>query len=405
MLLNAPATSLGRFAFLAWSVVLAFVCIRGALQPHRHTVYPIFATAGGHWLAGKDLYFPDPSEPPLDPYRYSPLAAAILVPFHLLPGALGSILWRLLNAAVFLGAWDWWLRSAAPITLTARQRGWLFLLVLPLMLSSLNNGQANLLVIGFLLATVTAASDKRWWIAAFFLTVATALKIYPLAVGLLIAAVYPRRFLPRLLLALAIATWLPFALQRAPYVFEQYRHWFECLVRDDRKNWALNLAYRDLWLLFRLWHWPVTPGAYLGIQLSAAWVCAVLCVAARLGRWPRRQLLTTTLTLGTCWMTLCGPATESSSYAILAPALAWALVAGRQEGWPIPMRALAVGSFSLILLAQLAGLGPNAAHIHSWGLQPLGALFLFVGYLLVTARAVAGGRFYAASLTPEAQVP
>jgi hypothetical protein len=386
---DLPALSLARLAVLVWSGVVGFVCVRAAIQPSKHTVYPIFARAGGHWLSGKNLYFPDLSEPFLDPYRYSPLVAAALVPFHSLPDEIGGILWRLLNAAAFLAAWAWWLRSAAPISLTERQIAWLFLLVVPLALNSLNNGQANLLVTGLLLATVTAACHQRWWAAASFMAVATALKVYPLALGLLIAAVYPRRFTPRLFVALAVAALLPFALQRAHFVLQQYQDWFTFLGQDDRKGRELNLAYRDLWLLFRVWQVPVASGVYLTIQLGVAAFCALLCVAGRLRGWSARPLLTTTLTLGTCWMTLCGPATESCSYVILAPALAWALVAGRDAGWTTPVRALSWGCFGLLVAALLAGIGPGAARFHALGPQPLGALLLFAGYLLVTAQAVA----------------
>ena len=42
----------------------------------------------------------------------------------------------------------------------------MFLLVLPMVIHNLNNGQANLHVIGLLLAGVAAAADERWSLAA-----------------------------------------------------------------------------------------------------------------------------------------------------------------------------------------------------------------------------------------------
>ena len=94
------------------------------------------------------------------------------------------------------------------------------------------------------------------------------------------------------------------------------------------------MAYRDLWLLIRLCHVPLTPRGYLGIQLLSAAGCAVLCVAARMRGLSRREVLSAILILGTCWMTLCGPATEACTYVLLAPALAWVVVSAASDRWP-----------------------------------------------------------------------
>ena len=37
--------------------------------------------------------------------------------------------------------------------------------------------------------------------------------------------------------------------------------------------------------------------------------------------WPTPRILEAVLLLGACWMMLCGPATESASYVLLAPSL------------------------------------------------------------------------------------
>src|SRR5207237_4342299 len=112
----------------------------------------------------------------------------------------------------------WWLRAAAPRTLSAPGGAILFLLILPLSLGSLHNGQPNTLIIGLLLAALAGCAGERWNLAAACLALATALKIYPLALGLLLAVLYPRRLAPRLLLALVLAGLLPFLLQQPDYV-------------------------------------------------------------------------------------------------------------------------------------------------------------------------------------------
>jgi hypothetical protein len=372
-----------------WLLVLLVVCVRAVFWPRVHSLYPTYAAAGGDWLAGASTYYHGERPAYFDQYRYSPLVSALLVPFHLLPERAGGVLWRLLNAAVFLGGVGWWARSAVPLALAARHQAALFLLAVPLSLSSLGNGQPNALMIGLLLIAVVGAVRGRWWLAAGCVALATALKIYPLAVGLLLAAVYPRRFGIRLAVALALVAGLPFLLQRPEYVAGQYAEWMRLLGDDDRKLWPLDATYRDLWLLLRVWRVPISPKVYVAVQLAAAVGCAALCVAARRRGWEARRVLTTCLVLGTVWMTLCGPATESCTYILLAPVLAYGLVAAVIDRWPLAVRALFGGSFVLFLLSVLAGLFPRTGQVHALGLQPLAALLLGVGYVAVTLRALA----------------
>jgi hypothetical protein len=218
---------------------------------------------------------------------------------------------------------------------------------------------------------------------------AAALKIYPLSAGLLLTVVYPRRFGFRLAAALVVVAGLPFLLQQPAYVAEQYAQWYQLLGADDRKYWPMDATYRDLWLLLRAWEVPITPKVYLFVQLVTAAGCAALCVAGRWRGWEARRLLMACLVLGSMWMTLCGPATESCTYILLAPALAFGLVASRVERWPVPVRALFGGSFVLFALCVLAGVFPRTAQFHALGLQPLGALLLGTGYVVVLLWALA----------------
>jgi hypothetical protein len=376
-----------QWAVAVWLVMVAAVCARAALQPRVRSLYPTWAAAGRDWLAGAPLYR-NTWEQHLDQFRYSPLVAALLVPFHLLPEGLGGPLWRLLNAAALLGGFAWWLRAVSPAALTARQWGALFLLLAPPALSSLNNGQPNLLTAGLLLAALAGAMRERWALAALCVAGAAALKVYPLALGLLLAAAYPRRFTPRLVVALAVLAAVPFVLQQPGYVAEQYRLWYERLRDNDeaRRSWPPHMAYRDLWLLLRVWHVPVTPHRYVLVQFLTAAGCAIACVAGRLRGWGRPRLLTAALTLGTCWMMLCGPATESSTYVLLAPALAWAVLGAGGEPWPA--RVLPAVAWGLLVACVLAGLFPNTAQFHALGLHPLAALLFGAGYLAAALRAL-----------------
>ncbi|HXG13182.1 MAG TPA: glycosyltransferase family 87 protein [Gemmataceae bacterium] len=370
-----------KCAVIVWVVVVLAVCGRGWLWPRIHTVYPIYRHAAQRWLAGEDLY---QAIPGYDHYRYSPLATVLLVPFSALPDRLGGLLWRLLNAAVYLGALGWWTQTALPARLTRQQRAVLFLLVVPLSVGSLNNAQTNALVLGLLLAAMAATARQRWSTATACVALASFFKLYPVAIGLLLVAVYPRRFAPRLAVVLLAGLLLPFALQDPRYVFAQYGAWAEHLVSYDRHSEGVGAWYRDVLLLTRVWLGPLSRTGYLAIQLLAGAAVAGLCLAARRAGWPPCRLLALVFSLGCCWMTAFGPATESCTYILLAPALAWALLNAWLEPRPLWMRWVLVIAQVLLLLAQLATWFPQGHRFRDLGPQPLAAL-LFLFCLTVAA--------------------
>src|SRR5438132_5539965 len=199
----AGARRLARIVIGAWVMVLAVVCLRTLWQPRVHSTYPIFITAARNWLAGQDIYYKGNAPPGgLDDFRYSPLAAPLLTPLAFLSDNIGGVLWRLLNAAALVGGLFWCGRSVFQELLTPRQRLLFFLLVLPLAAGNFNNGQSNPLVLGLVLASVAAAAECRWNIAAVCIALASLLKIYPIGIALLLVVLYPRQFFSRLTVAL-----------------------------------------------------------------------------------------------------------------------------------------------------------------------------------------------------------
>src|SRR5262245_60286200 len=167
-----------RGATLVWGAVVVAVCARAAWQPRQRNLCPTWAAAGADWRAGADVYRAR-WEPPLDQFRYSPAVAALLAPYSRLPERAGNVVWRLLSAGAFLGAFAWWLGTVGPgpAAPAPRQRGILFLLLVPLALGSLNNGQPNPLLAGLLLAAVAAAARGRWALCAACVALATAFKV------------------------------------------------------------------------------------------------------------------------------------------------------------------------------------------------------------------------------------
>jgi hypothetical protein len=375
-----PREPARRLVIAVWAVALLLLAGRPLLQPHRNTVYPIFAEAGRRWLEARDLYEPHPDR---DAFRYSPLVAAGFVPFGLLPDGAGGLLWRLVGAAVFLGSVAWWVRAVLPPTLTPRQRALLYLLPVPLALGNLYNGQTNLLIIGLLLLAVAAVARDRLTLAALCVAVASVFKVYPIVVGLLLVCLYPRRLGRRLVLPLAAGALLPFLLQRPGYVAEQHARWVAHLGDNDRQQLGPQWAYRDARLLWSVWVAPMSYGAYQVVQAAAGGAIAVACLWARRSGLARPHLLTLALGLGCCWMTALGPASESATYVLLAPTAAWLLVSGTTGRHPIALRALWLIGYALLVASQATALLPAewGRALKSLGPQPAAALLLLGGQL------------------------
>ena len=93
---------------------------------------------------------------------YSPLAAAFFSPFAFVSQNVAEVLWRLvLGLALPLALW---FNARTLFDFSKKEFAWLFLLIVPLTLSSLNNGQANIIIIVLFLVAAGAASQSRWFI-------------------------------------------------------------------------------------------------------------------------------------------------------------------------------------------------------------------------------------------------
>jgi hypothetical protein len=378
-----------RLTLASWGLLLAIVCIRAAFWPFAHSVFPIFALASQKWLAAETLYARTNldvvfSSTGLDVYRYSPIVAVSFVSLGYLPLGLGGVIWRLLGCGVYVFALLWWGRSLMRSNPASKNdenadRNWLaifLLLVLPLSLDNLNNGQSNVLMIGLVMVSVLACGASRWNLAAVCAAAACLLKVYPLASAMLLAVVYSRRFTLRFLLALAIGILLPFALQRPDYVVEQYRTWIEHLRTDNRQGLHVELWYRDLRLLADLCGMPLSALTYALIQLTAGAAIALLCLAARRRRWPHHRLAPLLFGLACCWMTAFGVAAETSTYMIMAPIAAWCVVDAWRQHRPTLERIIYLAIYLLFGLARAAGSEPRTRFI-SMVAQPTVALILF----------------------------
>ncbi len=357
-----------------WIALIAGVLIRSLLKPGSGTVFPIFHTAGARWLHGENLYSGRTD------FLYSPLAAALFSPFALMPLWLANIVWRLSVVAVFLAAVRAWLRDGTA-RIPEKNHPLVFLVLLPLSIGSINNAQANPLVVALVMFALIAARSARWAVAAVCIGLVAYLKIYPLAAGLLLCVIFPRKFSWRLVVALIALGALSFLLQKPAYVAEQYHNWKENRTVDERHYDIMNRP-RDLWTLLYACGLELNLRFYFILQILGGAVIAVLCLVGRVKKWSTDRLLTLIFTLVCSWMLLLGPATESSTYTLLAPAVSLAAVEAFSRPFPRWMRGLIVTVLTILIGgAAFIAFAGRRRDLWSMSVQQIGTV-LFVGFAL-----------------------
>jgi hypothetical protein len=355
--------------FAAWIVTVAAVSLR-AFASSRNDLVATYAEAGASWLRGLPLYSTTSG------FIYSPLVAGLFVPLSLVPHSVAGILWRLLNVGVFAGAIFWWLKSEIHDRVTKKYFSLVFLLLLPLAIGNLNNGQVNPLIIGLLIFSIVAARHERWTFCAICIGIATYFKVYPLCVGLLLILFYPRQLAWRLIVVLVLLGALSFVLQRPSYVLEQYQRWISSRAADNRRT-NVNIAPRDFAMLLEVFGIYLSARAFLLLQVLAGGLVAIVCWLGR--NWPENRRLVCLLTLASCWMLLFGPSTESATYVVLAPAVVLALVQAFQQEVPLWIRVLLLTSFVVLLLGLTANSFLHVEKgVYSMSVQPFGALLFTI---------------------------
>jgi alpha-1,2-mannosyltransferase len=365
-----------RAAFLIFSGVVAGIAVHALLYPNVHTVYGTYAEGARAFWAGRDLYpGPLPNE-----YRYSPSFALAFSPFVLLPDRLGNALWKIANGCVLAVGLRAFARSVVPAPPSPRLVSAVALLGLPAALISLYDGQANLVMVGAMLLGLEAAVRERWNVAALFLAAATLVKGYPLALALLVGALWPRRLWVRLPAALGLGLLLPFGFRSPAVAAGQLAQWIAQLggTPGVRKG-----GYRSFDMLWSLVAPPLSAPAYLALSVATGATVLALCLLyARKTPSPRARL-SRTYQLFSVWVVLFGPSAEAATYAVVGPAIAWAVLEAFAAPRAPVVRALLVTS--LLSMGPLATdlVGPSARiFLVNHGVLQAGAL-LFLGVLTV----------------------
>ena len=363
-------------ALWAWGVLAVAVSVKVLVQPEQHTVYPVFAQGARHWWRDRPLYA-DYGDLDLDLFRYSPTFAVAMTPLALLPDWLGGVLWNLLSIGVFLLALRRVVQDVLPGAWPPERMGLLIGLTLVNSVRGIWSGQNNTLLMACVLLACSAIARRRFWVAAVLLAAAAFIKVWPLALVMLLAVRWPWALGARFLAAAAGLAAMPFLTRPWPMVVEQYGRWW-AMLRDTQ--WVRWGGYRDAWTVLEGTGMHVEPAAYRAMQLAGAAVVLGGCLWQWLRNRSEREWLTAVLGAWLAWQMLFGPGTERLTYMVVAPMTAWAVVESlaQRRG-----RTLAIAAWSMTGLLGSGGierlLRPFTAA--ATAVAPLGAV-VFVLWLV-----------------------
>jgi len=405
-----------RTAVVLWVLILIVVSLRvykdaGKVVDAKQTkpISQLLYEAGEHWIKGQPLYA-DEGE-----YRYSPGVAAVLSLFvRAFSVRVAALLWLWMGAAAFFAGFVYWMRTSMPVARDRHYQGLLVLLATPLLIGNFNTLQTNPVCLACMMVIVPATLRKQWLLAAVCIAVATSLKVYPLAIALVLLVLFPRRLWLATLVGLLFAGLLPFVLGETEYVVRCYREWVVGVMNDDRSVRPLAVSYRDVALLWRDYAGYFDQVSYQFLQFIGALGVGAAADGLRWGGKPAGGMVLRSsqghasaggmvlpssqghasgdstqkseqakchflLGLVLCWVMLLGPSTESATYMMMGPLAAWMILEGCVGKWRMTTQALAGMGYGILVVTALVGTTPKGREFMTMGWQPVAAAFLLAG--------------------------
>jgi hypothetical protein len=361
-----------RHAWIGWAalfLVVAAIIVSGT----DRTVVPSYRIAALNWLSGRGLY----DGTGIGGFTYFPQAAILFVPFAMLPSVMGEVLWRLVNIGVFAVG----LRGFAALVgdKTGKELFPLMTLVaIPLAWDCARNGQATLIMTGFMLLAVVDAARSRWWRATLWLALGVAIKPLAIVLVLLIAAI-DRPMTWRVLLGMIVLALSPFATQHHAYVLQQYSACLSNMMAAAHVGVAAH-GWTSPFTTLRVSGVDVPERIQTVIRLAAAAATLGICILTR----RRHDVVRSALyvfSLAAVYLILFSPRTENNTYAMLGPAigvfLASAFLIERRPGEGILLSGVVLALVGSRVIERLV-----APHAEKIWLSPLMAV-CFVVYLFV----------------------
>ena len=263
-----------RHALALWVCLAVAVCVKTAICDNPHSVYPQFAASSHHWWADKSLYAEYWQTEHIDGYRYSPAFAVAFTPLAYLPAWLGTMIWNVAGIALLVWALHVLVRDVLPGDWPPWRESIFLALTFAGSAVGIWSGQSNALITALILLALAAIIRQRWWWAAALLAVPVFIKIWPLAIVMLLLVFWPRQLAWRFAVCCVVLAMVPFLTRPPSIVLWQYREWHDALTGPLQGRWG---GYRDAWTIWKQLYPPVNHNAYRVIQVVAAWGTLAWC--------------------------------------------------------------------------------------------------------------------------------
>ena len=197
--------------------------------------YLIFKNSFFHLLEGLNLYTAYPSEV-WDLYKYSPAFSLFMGIMAWMPDWAGLIFWNLLNVMVlYFGVNNFDFKSN-------RIQLFFWFFVFLELLTSMQNSQCNIMIIGLFMLAYKAFSREQVGKAALFLTLTVFIKLFGI-VAFSLFLIYPKKikFLLYSAMYLILFAFIPVVITGWDGLIWQYQNWWEMLANDHSASSGLSV--------------------------------------------------------------------------------------------------------------------------------------------------------------------
>ena len=204
--------------------------------------YLIFKDSFFHLIEGNNLYTSYPTDY-WDLYKYSPIFSLFMGGLAWMPNWAGLLCWNLLNVIVlFLGVKDFDFKSR-------RLQLFFWFFIFLELVTSLQNSQCNILIIGLFLLAYKSFQKEQIIRAALFLCLTVFIKIFGLVLFILFL-LYPKKkkFLTYSLLWFSLLALFPIVITGWNELIWQYQNWWHMLINDSSVSSSFSFkGWLDLW--------------------------------------------------------------------------------------------------------------------------------------------------------------
>jgi hypothetical protein len=173
----------------------------------------------------------------LDYFKYSPLAALMIVPFSLLIDEVGMFLFLFLQYWLFFwGFWKWAKSAGFRLESSSVMMLLAFFSIVSDSTLSIQICQVNAGIFGLMLLAADDYSQGKYLKSGLLLSLATNLKIFPFTLAFCYLMGFKKKFWLAFWIGLVFWFLLPSLFLGTDYNFELLGDWFELLTWDQTRN-------------------------------------------------------------------------------------------------------------------------------------------------------------------------